>query len=268
MIKILKKQNFIQKKECGFCFQYNHFMKKLPVLILVLSFLYQIKLSAQQKQTLTQASELPCFEEVFEAIEKDDVWQKCGLYVKKGNRAYTKGKIIEKGSFKNNLREGFWIIRNSEGKFHHGKKVGVWIYKNADGKIVQKYEHEKNSLIYSRDENYLHDFTDTLGNAIKLDRKPVFIGAAGEMYASGGDCAPFYPKEAAKNGISGKVLVRIKITENGEITEEKVVSGIGNGCDEEALRCTKAIPDKFIPAEINGKKTCVYCLIIFQFRLN
>jgi protein TonB len=242
-------------------------MKKLPVLILVLSFLYQTKLSAQQKQTLTQASELPCFEEVFEVIEKDGVWQKSGLYVKKGNRAYTKGKIIEKGSFKNNLREGFWIIRNSEGKFHQGEKVGVWIYKNADGKIVQKYEHTKNSLIYSRDENYLDDFTDTLGNAIKLDRKPVFIGGAGEMYASGGDCAPFYPKEAVKNRISGKVIVKVKITESGQITEEKILTGIGYGCDEEALRCARAIPDNFLPAETEGKKTTVYCLLIFNFYL-
>jgi protein TonB len=49
-----------------------------------------------------------------------------------------------------------------------------------------------------------------------------------------------YPTEARSKGISGKVFVEFVIEKNGTISDMKVLKGIGEGCDEEAMRALKA----------------------------
>ncbi|NVO01581.1 MAG: TonB family protein [Bacteroidetes bacterium] len=48
-----------------------------------------------------------------------------------------------------------------------------------------------------------------------------------------------YPAEAKKSGISGKVFVSFVVGINGEITDVKILKGIGHGCDAEAKRVVK-----------------------------
>ena len=48
-----------------------------------------------------------------------------------------------------------------------------------------------------------------------------------------------YPEEALKHKISGIVKVKYDVGGNGKILRPKVVSGIGYGCDEEAIRLVK-----------------------------
>lgn len=45
-----------------------------------------------------------------------------------------------------------------------------------------------------------------------------------------------FPEMAAEAGISGKVLVSFIIEKNGELSNIKILNGIGAGCDEEAIR--------------------------------
>ncbi|MBI5219085.1 MAG: energy transducer TonB [Bacteroidia bacterium] len=45
-----------------------------------------------------------------------------------------------------------------------------------------------------------------------------------------------YPDEAIKNNIEGQVLLSYEVDDNGNVLNEKVIKGIGYGCDEEALR--------------------------------
>lgn len=45
-----------------------------------------------------------------------------------------------------------------------------------------------------------------------------------------------YPKEALEAEVQGDVIVKYKITGNGEVFNPEIVKGIGYGCDEEALR--------------------------------
>lgn len=51
-----------------------------------------------------------------------------------------------------------------------------------------------------------------------------------------------YPRVAAENGISGKVIVSFVIEKNGALSDLKVIKGIGGGCDEEAMRVIKRSP--------------------------
>ncbi len=50
-----------------------------------------------------------------------------------------------------------------------------------------------------------------------------------------------YPEEALKNKIEGKVYIAYQVNDNGEVTEARVIKGIGHGCDEEAIRVVKLL---------------------------
>ncbi|OEK05480.1 energy transducer TonB [Roseivirga misakiensis] len=51
-----------------------------------------------------------------------------------------------------------------------------------------------------------------------------------------------YPKLAKRSGIEGKVFLSFQIDPEGNLSDIKVVKGIGGGCDEEAIRVLKQSP--------------------------
>ena len=48
-----------------------------------------------------------------------------------------------------------------------------------------------------------------------------------------------YPKEALEAKVEGTVSVRYTVDYKGKVTEASIISGIGHGCDEEALRIVR-----------------------------
>jgi protein TonB len=75
-----------------------------------------------------------------------------------------------------------------------------------------------------------------------------------------------YPSAAAEVGISGKVLVSFVIEKNGEISNLKVLKGIGGGCDEEAMRVIKKSPF-WKPGMQNGRAVRVAYIMPVVFRM-
>lgn len=61
-----------------------------------------------------------------------------------------------------------------------------------------------------------------------------------------------YPIETLKKKIQGKVFVAFTVTEDGTITDVKVIRGIDMYLDAEAVRVIKNMP-KWSPGQINGK---------------
>lgn len=49
-----------------------------------------------------------------------------------------------------------------------------------------------------------------------------------------------YPAQAKANNIKGKVILRFVVEQDGQLSNIKVVKGLGNGCNEEAIRLLKA----------------------------
>lgn len=74
-----------------------------------------------------------------------------------------------------------------------------------------------------------------------------------------------YPEIAKRAGIEGKVYVLAFIDEGGNVTNAKVIRGIGAGCDEAALDAVKQA--KFIPGAHNGKNVKVQVTIPIVFKL-
>ena len=50
-----------------------------------------------------------------------------------------------------------------------------------------------------------------------------------------------YPEKAKETGLEGTVLVRYAVNYKGQVVDAKIVSGLGLGCDEEALRLVKLL---------------------------
>jgi len=65
-----------------------------------------------------------------------------------------------------------------------------------------------------------------------------------------------YPTEAQEKNIQGKVIVQFVVEKTGKISSVKILKGIGGGCDEEAIRIVKNMPD-WIPGKINGEASPV-----------
>ena len=52
-----------------------------------------------------------------------------------------------------------------------------------------------------------------------------------------------YPSVAKQQGIEGKVIVALRIDENGKLSDIEVIQGIGGGCEEEIIRVLNQMPD-------------------------
>ena len=63
-----------------------------------------------------------------------------------------------------------------------------------------------------------------------------------------------YPAEAAKHRIEGTVRLNYTINYKGEVIDAKVISGLGYGCDEEAIRVVKLLKYK-VPKHFKMKVT-------------
>src|SRR5687767_14720879 len=53
-----------------------------------------------------------------------------------------------------------------------------------------------------------------------------------------------YPKEALEAKVEGTVSVRYTVDYKGNVVEAGIISGLGHGCDEEALRIVRSLKYK------------------------
>ena len=74
-----------------------------------------------------------------------------------------------------------------------------------------------------------------------------------------------YPDSAYANGIEGEVIVTIVVNEKGRVEDAVVKSGIGGGCDEEALRVVRQA--RFTPATSRGEPVSVRMHVPVTFEL-
>jgi len=75
-----------------------------------------------------------------------------------------------------------------------------------------------------------------------------------------------YPPYAKEAGIQGRVFINFVVETNGNITNVKVLRGIGGGCDEEAIRVVKGMP-KWSPGMQRGKPVRVSFNLPVKFTL-
>jgi len=75
-----------------------------------------------------------------------------------------------------------------------------------------------------------------------------------------------FPTMAREAGIQGTVFVTFVVSRSGKISNVKILRGIGGGCDEEAIRVVKLMPD-WKPGKQNGQSVPVQFNMPIKFSL-
>ena len=74
-----------------------------------------------------------------------------------------------------------------------------------------------------------------------------------------------YPEEALKAKVEGTVVLKYSVGHHGKVVDAKIISGLGHGCDEEAIRLVKLL--QFKVPKSRGVKVLFHKDIKIHFRL-
>jgi len=130
-----------------------------------------------------------------------------------------------------------------KGEYENNKKVGVWTYFDKKGNISLQYSFDNDSvLIYNGEQMYNQ----------RINRPLLYLGSMNEIIHICNFGLRLSP-EAQMLGQSGKVIVDIKLSENGEVIDYVLKNGINKLLDNEAIRVAKLIPQSWLPAINNGE---------------
>ena len=94
---------------------------------------------------------------------------------------------------------------------------------------------------------------------------PEFPGGTDEMFKYIAKVTK-YPNEAKDKGVSGTVFVKFVINRDGKIEGARILRGVSESCDREALRVINSMPN-WKPASLGDKKVAVLFTIPIRFTL-
>ncbi|RFP64776.1 energy transducer TonB [Hymenobacter lapidiphilus] len=158
------------------------------------------------------------------------------------------------------------------GLMEKGEKVGVWEYyaTTRDGSqvIAQKYDHSAGRLVFFRPfDDVLYPVRTAAGewSRVRLTHPVFFIGGDPALAVHTGRLS--YPAAAEAKNVQGRVIITITVDTLGQASNQQVLLGIGAGCDEEALRVARSIPNQWIPARVGSRAVVSKIDVPFTFRL-
>lgn len=166
-------------------------------------------------------------------------------------------KVVDgNGFFSNNANENSVF----EGNLKDGLKDGTWkgSYKDKYSftEIYNKGRLVSGIRINSDDEKI--EYTE-------LETKPKPKKGLEEFYKYIGKNFKF-TKEAEKKNIEGRIIIQFVIDKTGEITEPKIVKGLGYGLDEEAIRVLTRY-ENWIPGQQRGVNVRVQYMLPITLKL-
>ena len=175
--------------------------------------------NAQDIKKKTTKNRYPSYKETYYVLKQDE--------------------SIRHGDYQKAGKEGLLV----KGQYENGNRSGVWEYYGWQGELEQKYDFSTKELLYDK---YINKSPNNSEQS-EYNRSAIFLGGMSSIYRNFPSQLR-YPADARRYGIEGKVYVTATITKDGRMINEKVTKGIGGGCDEEALRVIKLVPDNWIPA--------------------
>ena len=166
------------------------------------------------------------------------------------------------------LRETEW----ERGMVDKKTKVGVWEYFGRTPSqrqvLVQRYDHDTKKLLYYRPIGEILYRTETAPSTWRmqrLDQPPLFIG--GDAALAAYTTRLNYPAQAQDRNVQGRVVIGFVIDTLGRAADYKIITKLGSGCDEEALRVVRGIPPEWIPGRIGSRAVPVEYELPLTFRL-
>ncbi len=95
-------------------------------------------------------------------------------------------------------------------------------------------------------------------------KKPIYEGGPRAMKAFIRDNLR-YPEAALREKAEGTVVLKYSIDHRGNVADARVISGLGYGCDEEAVRLARML--KFTVPRVRGVKVLFHRDIKIHFRI-
>ena len=104
--------------------------------------------------------------------------------------------------------------------------------------------------------------------AVEPEKIEVFVQQMPEMEGMAQFIANnlIYPQIAKENGTTGTVFLTFVVEKDGAISDVKILKGIGDGCEQEAMRVVKMMP-KWKPGINHGNPVRVQCNLPVKFKL-
>lgn len=99
-----------------------------------------------------------------------------------------------------------------------------------------------------------------------VEAKPTFNGGDADSFVKYVQQNIKYPQNALENNVEGKVTVNFVVDATGKIRNAKVVNGVDDELNAEALRVVESAP-AWTPAKQNGKNVPVTCSIPVTFKI-
>lgn len=159
-----------------------------------------------------------------------------------------------------------------KGALTKGQKTGVWEYygytPSGEKVVVQRYDHDQRRLLYFRPGPDVMCHTEVSPGKwsyVRPDQPPLFIGSDVALAEYTGRLN--YPELAQSRNIQGKVVVAFLIDTLGHVSNHHLVQRIGGGCDEEALRVARTVPEQWVPARLGRRAVAVEYELPLNFRL-
>ena len=219
-------------------------------------------------------------------VDDYDLFAKHEYYVLKKDRSVKHGAYKSTWVNGNPRQEGFyyfgekdslWIYYNrlkalvaSRGYYEKGEKVGIWEYLDDDGKIMNRYDHSFKFLSYTTFQDTVLAHTIRMPDTtfeVKLDRSPVYLEGERNKFRIIQDNI-VYPTTAIQQNVFGTVMVSFYINTEGKAVDYELLKKIGGGCDEEALRVVKLIPNEWVPAVYKDRYVEARIVMPITFQLN
>lgn len=164
-----------------------------------------------------------------------------------------------KGHYKMPL-EIFGQTMEEEGDYVDGLKEGVWKGTSKSGDLGYSEQFEKGNFISGK------SFKDGKSYAYTWDaEQPVFKGGMQKFYRYIGENV-VYPRTSFKAGVTGKVYLSFVIERDGTVDDIKVIQGVNDAIDAEAVRVMTKSP-KWVPGKQHGIPVRVKYNIPIKFSL-
>lgn len=207
---------------------------------------------------------------------------------------FSNGNIKEERNFVNGRVEGEIKLYYESGilkeliNIQDGKREGATIYFDSKGEFISEVFFEKGELI--KDENYFSDSNEKIELEEMREEKllpPVLLEKIILPTIEETDSVVYhnpeikaipvkgiseiyerlsYPVMAREKNIQGTVLVEALIDEFGDVTQTRIIKGLGFGCDDAAA--TTIYFTKFIPAKHRGKVVSSFLVIPVEFKFS
>jgi TonB family protein len=149
-----------------------------------------------------------------------------------------------------------------EGSYENGRKIGEWRLIYKDGKLAGKEVYDA----YGKKSSSEYFFNDGKPATYEdLFSKPSFDGGMQAFYRFLSSHIR-YPKQSAKDGITGTVQLRFTVNKDGSIEDVEVIKSPNNELGDEALRVIERSPN-WIPGKNFGEPVNVKYNIPIKFSL-